>query len=69
MKVKIPRTWVNGQPLTDREMMHCALLRLGGCPCELPLLGFVMADSKIRGVRCRVCCNDYTWDFQESEPV
>ena len=44
-------TWENDIPFSRQEKIHINLLRVAGCKCDLPLLGYIPG----KGPRCRVC--------------
>jgi hypothetical protein len=54
LTVPVPVEWRNELPLTTEERLRVALVRLAGCVCELPLLGYT-GGKLIDGPRCRLC--------------
>ena len=50
----VPLHWNNRIPLTGEDRARVALLRLAGCPCTLPLLGY-NGGALTDGPRCRAC--------------
>ena len=48
---EVVETWANGQELTEEEKKYIEILRLAGCTCDLPLLGYIPQQ----GPRCRMC--------------
>jgi len=47
----LPRYWAHGGEIGPNSLSQIALLRVFGCYCDLPLLGWI--DNK--GPRCRLC--------------
>lgn len=62
LKVVIPTHWSNDLPMSTEERLRIALVRLAGCKCGRPLLGYT-GGSLMDGPRCRLC--DSGIEFEE----
>lgn len=55
----VPTMWRNDLEVSYADRVSIALLRIAGCRCELPLLGYCMTggaqSAQIAGPRCRTC--------------
>lgn len=49
----VPVKWASGGTISEDDRLRMALLRVAGCRCELPLLGF--NPESFKAPRCRSC--------------
>jgi len=53
--ITIPATYRNSIPIPEDSRYRMIILRLAGCECEIPLLGYEMDGETPCGPRCRTC--------------
>lgn len=61
---QIPVSWANNIPIEPEDRVRIAMLRLLGCTCELPLLGYT-GGKATDGPRCRLCNTGVIFESEE----
>lgn len=58
----IPKQWANNDYIANEDRLCMYLVRLAGCECERPLLGWHEVEEHVGGMvervqvpRCRLC--------------